>query len=83
MQTIECDVLFLTDSNLHKMKPEIMDHGLISQKIFRPTFKDIEHVISQSNIKQTPSIVCIQRTTDIEKVNFNLESGHATWKYYK
>ena len=83
MQTIECDVLFLTDSNLHKMKPEIMDHGLISQKIFCPTFKDIEHVISHINVKQTPSIVYIQRTTDIEKVNFNLESGHATWKYYK
>ena len=28
--TIDCDVLFLTDSNLHKMKPEIMNHGSIS-----------------------------------------------------
>ena len=49
-QTIECDVLFLTDSNLHKTKPEIMNHGSISQNKICPTFKDIEYVVSNSNI---------------------------------
>ena len=43
--------------------------------MFCPTFKDIGHAISHSNVKQKPSIEYIQcGTTDIEKVNFNLES---------
>ena len=58
-QFIDCEVLFLTDSNLHRMKPEIMNNGTTSQKIFCPTVQDIENVMNNAVIKTKPRQIYI------------------------
>ena len=53
-QFIDCEVLFPTDCNLHRMKPEIMNNGTTSQKIFCPTVQAIENVMNNDVIKTKP-----------------------------
>ena len=53
-QTIDCVVVFLTDSNLHKINVDIMNHGKVAQKIFCPQIRDIEYIIENNAIKRKP-----------------------------
>ena len=72
-QIIDCEVLFLTDSNLHKMNADIMNHGTVAQKLFCPQIRDIEYIIRNSVCKRKPSKIYIQcGTNDIETGDFNM-----------
>ena len=72
-EVIDCEVLFLTDSNLHRMNANIMNHGTKATKLFCPMWKDIEYVTSNSEIKRKPKQIYIQTlTNDIEREDFEV-----------
>ena len=74
-QVIDCEVLFITDTNLHRMKPEIMNNGTKAQKIFCPTIGDIEYIINNNAVKKKPNIIYIQcGTNDIEGSDFETDT---------
>ena len=67
-------MLFITDSNLHRMRTEIMNHGTSVEKIFCPTFRDIDYVVENSHVKKKPSKIYVQvGTNDIETNKFSEE----------
>ena len=75
-EQIDCEVLFLTDSNLHKMNVDIMNHGTDAQKIFCLQFKDIEYIIENATTKRKPSKIYTQcGTNDFENVNIDEMKG--------
>ena len=72
-QTIDCEVLFLTDSNLHKMNVDIMNHGTVAQKIFCPQIRDIEYILRNNVCKRKPPKIYVQcGTNDIEAADFDM-----------
>ena len=74
VEEIKCDVLFLGDSNILKMKPEIMDHQINAQKYFCPHTIDIIDIIDRCTVVETPKKIYIQTgTNDIESVNFDAQ----------
>ena len=74
-QFIDCEVLFFTYSNLHRMKLEIMNNGTTSQKIFCPTVQDIENVMSNAVIKTKARQIYIQcGTNDLEEPGFDKDN---------
>ena len=74
VEEIKCDVLFLGDSNILKMKPEIMDHQINAQKYFCPHTIDIIDIIDRCTVVETPKRIYIQTgTNDIESVNFDAQ----------
>ena len=80
-QVIDCKVLFITDSNLHRMKPEIMNNGTKVQKIFCPTIGDIEYIVNNNVVKKKPNIIYIQcGTNDIEGSDFETDTIDTRFK---
>ena len=74
VEEIKCNVLFLGDSNILKMKPEIMDHQINAQKYFCPHTIDIIDIIDRCTVVETPKKIYIQTgTNDIESVNFDAQ----------
>ena len=73
-ENIDCEVLFLTDSNLHKMREDIMNHGTQALKLFCPVWKDVEFVVNTTEVKQRPKKIYIQSlTNDIDHAEFKVE----------
>ena len=70
---INCEVLFLTDSNLHKMKEDIMNHGTKATKFFCPLWKDVEYIVNECEVARKPKQIYIQTcTNDIDRSEFNV-----------
>ena len=75
---INCDVLFLGDSNLKPMKPDIMDHRNKCQLIYCPLLKDVEQVVKNAEIKHNVKYVYLQVGTNdldhdkVETVSFSM-----------
>ena len=70
---IDCEVLFLTDSNLHKMKEDIMNHGTKATKFFCPLWKDVEYIVNECGVARKPKQIYIQTcTNDIDRSEFHV-----------
>ena len=64
---IDCDALFLTDSNLYKMDCSIMNYGSVCQQVKCPLIKDVLSVIQDGTFEKQVSWVYIQcGTNDLE-----------------
>ena len=61
---IDCDVLFLGDSNLKPMKPEIMDNRNKCQYIYCPMLENIKDVVNNAKIKRYLKHVYLQAGTN-------------------
>ena len=65
---IDCDVLFIGDSNLKMMKEEIMDKGSKCQKIICFTINEVSSLLEDINIVQSPKNIFIHvGTNDLER----------------
>ena len=66
--------MFLTDSNLHKMNVDMMNHVTVAPKIFCPQIRDIEYIIENNAIKRKPSQIYIQcGTNDVGRPSYNVD----------
>ena len=72
---INCDVLFLTDSNLHKMNADIMNHGTDAQNIFCPLLIDFELIYSKETFKN----LCLMWYKRYR--NYNVQYGRNEYSY--
>lgn len=77
---IDCDVLFLGDSNLNHLKTDIMDYGTKCEKIICVHLSDVYNVIDKGNIKRDMKSVYMQCGTNnldhdnTEKVKSDMEN---------
>ena len=61
---IDCDVLFLGDSNLNQMRTEIMDYGTKCEKIKCVLLSDIVNLLDKAEIKRVVKSVYMQCGTN-------------------
>ena len=70
--TVKCEYLFITDSNLKNIKPDIMNPGSVCQKVFAPTFNHIHEYIDKVTVVKAPNVIffhCGTNCIDVKNVN--------------
>ena len=71
---IDCEVLFIGDSNLKPLKPEIMNNGTICQKVICYTLDGVIEFINSANIIVGPKKVYFQvGTNDLDDDNLEMD----------
>ena len=79
---IDSEVLFIHDSNLHRMKPEIMNNGTRAEKIFCPTIRNnLDLLFDNVTVKMSPKQVFIQvGTNDLHHADVDIDDLLARMK---
>ena len=54
---VDSEYLFITDSNLKRINPDIMNHGTKCAKVYCPTFQHVKDYLDKVNVISSPKVI--------------------------